>query len=111
MTGNRLYLTEQGKKNGLKIDKYQWLWVCSLDKQTLFEIQQGAGDAFKATAELYTPDGYFVKCTDAATPNLIDTKGSALKLGGMIMSGSTISGSTVGIWLRRDGSCAIGVNA
>jgi hypothetical protein len=82
-----------------------------MDKHTLFEIQQQTGDAFKTTAELYTPDGYFVKCSDAPTPHLIDTKGSELKIGGMIMSGNMISGFRVGIWLRRDGSCSIGVNA
>jgi hypothetical protein len=111
VTGNRLYLSEDGKKTGLKIDKYEGLWVCTMDKKTLFEIQQQTGDAFKTTAELYTPDGYFVKCTDAPAPHLIDTKGSELKIGGMIMSGNTISGFQIGIWLRRDGSCAIGVNA
>jgi hypothetical protein len=111
VTGNRLYLTKEGEKAGLKIDKRPGLWVCTMDKQTLFEIQQKTGDAFKTTAELYTPDGHFVKCTDAPTPHLIDTNGSELKVGGMIMSGNTISGFRIGIWLRQNGSCAIGVNA
>ncbi len=99
VTGNRLYLTEEGKKTGLKIVKHQGLWVCTMDKQTLFEIQQGPGDAFKTKAELYTPDGYFVKCTDAPTLNLIDNKCSELNIGSMVTSGNTICGFRVGIWL------------
>jgi hypothetical protein len=110
VTGNRIYLTEDGNKAGLKIEKHEGLWVCSMNKQTLFEIEQGTGNSFKATAELYTPDGYFVKCTDSPTPNLIDTNGDAIRMGGIIMSGNTFNGCKVGIWLKKNGSCAIGVN-
>lgn len=108
--GNRMYLTKDGEKVGLKIEKHQELWVCTMDKKTLFEIQQQSGDSFKTTAELYTPDGYFVKCTDAPTPNLIDTKGNFLNIGGIIMSGNTFSGCKIGIWLKQNGSCMIGVS-
>lgn len=110
VTGNRMYLTKDGEKVGLKIEKHQGLWVCTMDKQTLFEIQQQTGDSFKTTAELYTPDGYFVKCTDAPTPSLIDTKGNSLNIGGIIMSGNTFSGCRIGIWLKQNGSCMIGVS-
>lgn len=111
VTGNRMYLTKDGEKVGLKIEKHHGLWVCSMDKQTLFEIQQQTGDSFKTTAELYTPDGYFVKCTDAPTPGLIDNTGNSLKIGGMIMSGNIINGSKIGVWLKKDGSFFMGVNA
>lgn len=110
VTGNRMYLTKDGEKVGLKIEKHQGLWVCTMDQQTLFEIQQQTGDSFKTTAELYTPDGYFVKCTDAPTPSLIDTKGNSLNIGGIIMSGNTFSGCRIGIWLKQNGSCMIGVS-
>jgi len=110
VNGNRIYLTKDGEKAGLKIEKHQNLWVCTMDKQTLFEIQQQTGDAFKTTAEIYTPDGYFVKCSDSPSPQLIDTTGNELKIGGMIMSGNTFNGCQIGIWLRKDGSCSIGIN-
>lgn len=106
-----MYLTKEGEKAGLKIEKFQNLWVCTMDKQTLFEIQQQTGDAFKTTAELYTPEGYFVKCSDSPSPSLIDTTGNELRIGGMIMSGNTFSGCHIGIWLKKNGSCSIGVNA
>lgn len=108
--GNRMYLTNDGRKAGLKIEKHNAIWVCKMEKQTLFEIEHGTGDSFKATAELYTPDGYFVKCSDSPTPNIIDTTGNALKFDGLVMSGNTFNGYKVGIWLRKDGSVSIGVN-
>lgn len=110
VNGNRIFLTKDGEKAGLKIEKHQNLWVCSMDKKTLFEIQQQTGDAFKTTAELFTPDGYFVKCTNSPTPNIIDTTGNELKIGGVIMSGNTFFGSQIGIWLKKNGSCLVGVN-
>ncbi|WP_026995189.1 hypothetical protein [Flectobacillus major] len=110
VNGTRMYLTKDGEKAGLKIEKHQNLWVCTMDKQTLFEIQQQTGDAFKTTAELYTPDGYFVKCSASPSPNLIDTTGNELKIGGIIMSGNTFIDCRIGIWLKKNGSCSIGVN-
>ncbi|MEP0986797.1 hypothetical protein [Ekhidna sp.] len=110
-TGNRLYLTDDGKKTGLKIERHEGLWVCELGNRTLFEIRQQTGDSFRTTAELHTPDGYFVKCSDEPTPGLIDTSGNEIKIGGLIMSGNTFMGCKIGIWLRSNGSCSIGVNA
>jgi hypothetical protein len=110
VNGNRMFLTNDGEKAGLKIEKHQSLWVCTMGKQTLFEIQLQTGDAFKTTAELYTPDGYFVKCSTSPSPNLINTNGNELKIGGVFMSGNTISGYGIGIWLKKNGSCLIGVN-
>ncbi|QQT63509.1 hypothetical protein I6I97_06900 [Sphingobacterium multivorum] len=108
--GNRMYLTKDGEKAGLKIEKHQNLWVCTMDKNTLFEIQQQSVNAFKTTAEIYTPDGCFVKCSDSPSPNLYDSTGNELKIGGIIMSGNTISNFNIGIWLEKNGSCSIGVN-
>lgn len=108
--GTRMYPTEDGKKAGVKIEKYEQLWVCTMDGKTLFEIQQQSGDSFKTSAELYTSDGYFVKCTDAPIPGLIDTNGHAITVGGMMMSGNSFHGCNVGLWIRKNGSFAIGVN-
>ncbi|OFX27215.1 MAG: hypothetical protein A2041_02235 [Bacteroidetes bacterium GWA2_31_9b] len=110
VNGTRMFLTEAGKKTGLKIDKYSNVWTCKLDTKTLFEIHHQSGDAFKVLAELFTPDGYFVKCLDSPTPGLINVKGNELKVGGVIMSGNLISGCKTGIWIRKNGAVSIGVN-
>lgn len=107
--GMRLFPTEHGKKVGLTIDKYKGLWVCKMNNQILFEVQQQTGDSFKATAELFTPDGYFVKCTSDLSLNSINTDGP-LKIGGLTMSGNTFMGCKIGIWVKKNGSFMIGVN-
>jgi hypothetical protein len=108
--GTRIYATEAGKKAGLALRQLPDQTVCELGKQTVFEIQHERGDAFRTHAELYTPKGFFVKTTDAPKPTLINPSGSALQVGGMTMIGNTISGFRIGVWLRSDGSCAIGVS-
>ena len=108
--GNRSYPTKEGEKAGITIDKYHGLWVCKMNNKTLFEIHQQTGDAFRTTAELYTPDGYFVKCSNEPTPILIDTNGTEIKISGVIMSGNTFVGCKIGVWLKKNGSTLIGVN-
>jgi hypothetical protein len=108
--GSRLFMTKEGEKAGLKIEKHPNIWACSLDGKTVFEIRQKSPEFFKTTAELFTNDGYFVKCLDSPSPGLIDVNGDNLKIGGFIMSRSSINGFKTGIWIRKDGSLSIGVN-
>ena len=110
VNGTRMFPTEEGEKAGLKIEKYKELWVCTMNGRTLFEIQQQSGDSFKTSAELYTSDGYFVKCSDAPIPGLIHANGDAIRVGGMMMSGNSFHGCNVGLWIRKNGSFAMGVN-
>ena len=106
--GSRLFKTPEGEKAGLEIDKYPNLWVGKINGKIIFEIRQKSPDLFKTTAELYTNDGYFVKCLDNPSPWLIDASGNSLKIGGIVMSGNTFINSRTGIWIRKDGSVGIG---
>lgn len=81
--------------------------VCTLGGKTLFEIRREEAAALKTSAELYTPTGYFVKYKDQ-TPSLVNPNGDALQVGGIVMTGSTFSGCYIGIWIKSDGSTAIG---
>ena len=81
-----------------------------MNKKTLFEIHHQTAESFKAYAELYTNDGYFVKCTDNPKPELIDTNGNILKIGGVTMINNTIQGFKIGVWIRNNGEVMIGVN-
>jgi hypothetical protein len=108
--GTRMFLTEDGGKARLTVVKLVGVTVCKMGNQTLFEIHHQLGDSFRTTAELYTPDGYFVKCTDQEVSDLFDNNGKALQIGELIMSGNTFSNCKIGIWLKKDGSCLIGVN-
>ena len=106
--GNRVFPTEEGKKANITVKDLEGNYICSLDNKVLFELTHGVGDAFKADAELYAPDGYFIKCSDAPKPELFNVTGEAIQAGGVTMRGNTIMGCSVGIWLRKDGSCAMG---
>ena len=106
--GSRLFLTEDGKKSNLSLRQPTNMTVCELDGQTLFEIHRDEAAALRTHAELYTPDGNFLKCLDNPRPELIKPAGNHLQVGGMIMSGNRISGCSVGIWIQSNGSISIG---
>ena len=107
--GTRVFATEDGKKAGVEIRQLPKTTVCEIGNRTAFEIHHESGDAFRTHAELYTPNGCFVKSTDAPTPELFDASGTALKVGGIVMSNNTFQNLRIGVWLRSDGSCSIGV--
>ena len=94
----------------MKVEKLSNVWTCKIDNKIAFEIHYQDASSFKTYAELYTPEGYFVKYNDEPIPKMIDMNGSALSIGGIVMSGNKFIGCRVGIWLRKDGSLAIGVN-
>lgn len=108
VNGTRVFPTEAGKKAGIVMRHPVNKTVCEMEGKTLFEIHHETGDAFKAFAELHTPDGYFVKIQDSPQPGLLNAQGNAIQIGGIIMSECTFQGVRIGIWLRKDGSCAIG---
>lgn len=107
--GTRVFPTEEGKKAGLQLSEPKGMTVCKLDGRTVFEIYHETGDAFRAHAELYTPDGCFVKSANTP-PSIVAKNGQPLRVGGTIMSGNTFSGVRIGVWFKSDGQCMIGVS-
>lgn len=108
--GTRVFPTEAGKKAGIVMKSLPNVTACELDGRTLFEIAHQKGDAFRATAELYTPTGYFVRSTDSDLPRLLKSDGTALDVGGIRMTNCSFSGVRIGIWIKSDGSIGIGCN-
>ena len=106
--GTRIFSTEDGKKAGLELNHPKGVTVCKLDGRTVFEIYHESGDAFRAHAELYTPNGYFVKIA-TTPPSIIAKNGQPLQVSGVTLMGNTFQGVRIGVWLKSDGSCAIGV--
>lgn len=110
VNGTRVFPTEGGKKAGIVMRSLQATTVCEMAGRTVFEVFHQKGDAFRLQAELATPSGYFVKTVDSPVPIVLKSDGAALQVGGMIMSGNVFRGCRIGIWLKSDGSCAIGCN-
>ncbi len=107
--GSRLHLTSDGEKAGLKLIHPDNMTVCKLDGKTLFEMRREGAASLSTTAELFTPEGFFVKYLEDAH-SLIDPDGNSLSAGGITMTNSTITGSQIGVWVKSDGSVAIGCN-
>ncbi|MGB6866708.1 MAG: hypothetical protein WBE11_13555 [Candidatus Aminicenantaceae bacterium] len=110
VVGSRLFTTPEGKKAGLSLEYPHRMTVCKLGDRVLFEIIRQEAAALKTRAELYTPDGVFVKVSDSPKPELYDALGSALQVSGVFLSGDTFRGSRIGVWIRKDGSVGIGVS-
>ena len=110
VNGTRIYPTKDGEKAGLVMEHPAHMTVCKMGNKTLFEIYHEAGDAFRTQAELHTPNGFFVKTSDTPMPEVISKTGEALKIGGIVMSHCTFKDSRIGIWLKSDGSCSMGVS-
>ena len=109
VVGSQIYKTEEGKKAGLELKHPELMTVCELNGQILFELKRTSAASVKAAAELYTPNGYFVKYKSSA-PDLLKADGSSLQVGGMVMTGCSFSGVRIGVWLKSDGSIDIGCN-
>jgi hypothetical protein len=110
VVGSRLFATPEGKKAGLSLEYPHRKTVCKLGKRILFEITREEAAALKTQAELYTPDGFFVRCTESPQPELYTASGDALQVRGVTMIGSVFSGCRIGIWIRKDGSIGICVS-
>lgn len=106
VVGSRLFPTPAGEKAGLKLEYPPKMTVCKLGDRTLFEIIREEAAALKTRAELYAPDGYFVKVTDAPQVQLYNA--AMLQIGGIKMVGNVFQGCRIGIWIHKDGSVGIG---
>jgi hypothetical protein len=110
VVGSRLFTTKDGEKAGLTLKYPKDMTVCELNGQVLFEIHRLGAAALRAKAELFTPDGAFVKCTNELMPRLFfSEKETTLHIGGVVMMGNTFANLRIGIWVRKDGSLSIGV--
>jgi hypothetical protein len=58
-------LTDEGKSAQLKLRHPQGMTVCELEGRTIFELRRQAAAALKTAAELYAPEGVFIKTDDA----------------------------------------------
>jgi hypothetical protein len=107
--GSQLYPTEEGMKANLVLRHPQGLTVCELNGETLFEMRRDGPAALRTRAELFTPDGRFMKCDPAGVPSeLISFDGTCLQVGQFHMVRNTFVGCRVGILIGSDGEVRIG---
>jgi hypothetical protein len=107
VVGSQIHRTKEGEKAGLDMKYPLHRTVCMMNNRVLFEIYREEAAAVRTTAELFTPDGYFVKITEDAN-GLFNSQ--AIQVGGVTLMGNTFLNLRIGIWYRSDGSVAIGVS-
>ncbi|EJF73098.1 hypothetical protein A462_04676 [Pseudomonas sp. Ag1] len=105
--GSRLHSTDDGVKAGVTLQHLDKVTVCKLNGRILFEIRREEAASLKTAAELYTPGGYFVKYW-TARPELLGKDGGGIQVSGILMTDTTVQGCRIGVWMRSDGSVAIG---
>jgi hypothetical protein len=107
--GTQPYLTDDGKKAGVKLRYPDKMTVCEIDGRTIFEIRREEAAACKMKAELYTHDASFIQCSDSDLAGyVLDGNSHQLQIGGIIMQGCRITNRRIGIHVRKDGSTVIG---
>ncbi len=103
VVGSQMYLTEDGKKAGIHLEHPDKMTVCRQGERVIFEIRRTDAASLRTQAELYCPDGYFVKYGLSHQPSIMDNLGNALTIGGITFEGNTFMGCRIGIWVKRNG--------
>lgn len=116
--GPRLFATEIGRKQGLKLEHFPNVTACQLSGRTLFELRRTEAAALKADAELFTPTGRFIRADESiglfgnppmqvgAPPIRVTPTG--IFGPSVMMVGNTFSNLEVGIHIKSDGGVGLG---
>lgn len=104
-----MYKTADGEKAGIRLLHPEGMTVCELDGQTLFKVLRKGAAAVCIDAELYAPDGRFMRVNTVGMPeSLVRADGSSLTVGGIRMWGNQFVGCRIGVRVGSDGSLRIG---
>ena len=110
VVGSQIYATPDGTKAGVTLRHPGCATVCELNGQTLFELIREEAASLKTRAELYTPNGSFIKCADTSLAGYVmGPQKKQLTIGGITMVGCTVKGMKIGVLVKSDGSVAVGV--
>jgi hypothetical protein len=111
VVGSQLYSTPEGQKAGVTLRHPRHATICELDGKTIFELIREDAAALRTQAELYTPDGSFIKCADKILAEyVLRPQQDRLQFGGLTITGCIFRRMRIGIWVRRDGTVAIAVS-
>lgn len=110
VVGSQIYPTEDGKRAGLSLKYPKDMTVCEQNGRVVFEIHRSGAAALKLQADLYAPDGAFVRCAHDAFPKMVVAdRDKPLKVSGVTFHGNTFRNFPIAIWIRG-GEIMIGVN-
>ena len=102
--------TAAGEKTGVTLRHPGHATVCERNGKAIFEIIREDAAALKTQAELYTPDGSFIKCADESLAGyILRPQKDRLQISGLTIMGCTFQRMRIGVWVKSDGSVALGV--
>jgi hypothetical protein len=109
VVGSQIYATEDGKKAGVTLHHPGHATICELNGKQIFEIIREEAAALRTQAELYTPDGSFIKCAENLAGYVLGPRQDRLQIHGLTIMRCTFKRVRIGICVKKDGSVALGV--
>ena len=114
--GARCFPTKAGSKAGITVEHPAGMTVCKVGGRVAFELSRSEAAALKTDAELYTPDGSFIRCHNSVdapvSGQLLGPNAKALQVGGLLFTGNNrFEGCAIGIHVKSDGTTSVGVGA
>lgn len=109
VVGSQIYQTDDGKKAGVTLRHPGHATICELNGKPVFEITREEAAALRTQAELYTPDGSFIKCAENLAGYVLGPQQDRLQIHGLTMMRCTFVRNRIGIWVKKDGSVAVAV--
>jgi hypothetical protein len=108
--GSRLFVTAMGKNAGLILRYPKDMTVCELNGRTLFEIKYDSPVSLSTSAELYTPDGAFIKTPYNSPIELFSADNrNKLEINGISMQNCRFENLSIGIKVMKNGAVSIGI--
>jgi hypothetical protein len=101
VVGPRLFLTKDGEKSQLSLQHPPLMTVCKLGASTLFEVRRDAAAGVAISAELYSPEGLFIKAPASIPVGTFSKDGT--RIGGAVFQNNTLNGIAIGFWISPDG--------
>jgi hypothetical protein len=98
--GSQLYRTKDGEKAGVTLRHLPGMTVCKLGDQVLYEMRRDEAAALSTAAELYTPNGYLLKCASSVAPELLNSSGESIQWRGNRVLGCSFTNCDVGVWVK-----------
>jgi hypothetical protein len=110
VVGSQVHPTKDGEKSNITRRHEPGLTAVELNGKTLFEIRRKEAAALKTEAELFTPEGRFIKSNSAGAPSdLISAGKEPLRLRGVTITRNRFVGVQIGVRIGSDGSIAVGI--
>ena len=108
LKGARLFLTPEGEKAGLVVRHPPDMAVCEMNGKEIIELKRIGAAAIATQAELYTPNGAFVKCRNSESTIEFSAKaGEPLRVGAISILYSSFTGCDIGVLVKADGSVTV----